>query len=402
MSAQIYTALIEQCECLTLGDRWPFVRAEQDSRLMPSDGAEVLESLTTQFDVEDLLEAGIVVQTDDQTGLNPKLTGEDRTLIVLRNVQQQPFDIVTSTGTLLDHAPVLASLDDTPTLNVLGAAQRQLFVAATIQDTAVLRSLGLPAAVATYMDRLPDRLLQKLLAMADDYTSCCDISIHIVLIGCDLTAGTYGLPPNIAAVASNLAQAKRFLEMPGLAISVWWPSVDEINNLEMRRRACSVKLVREFFQRGTTLRDVEEFADPSKPPSREPTYAGALEDFLAAEAQCREHPNSERDSEKAREALDTYVQQVDRVISGPLFDSAVRLPDLSRRSLRLQLAHASRVLHRMMPRVHDAQARSLEGYGRDPIDFMSDGSWKRFQMMMDMVIRLVREEARLRKNNSTS
>jgi hypothetical protein len=55
-----------------------------------------------------------------------------------------------------------------------------------------------------------------------------------------------------------------------------------------------------------------------------------------------------------------------------------------------------------MPSVHNAQARSLEGNGRDPVDFMSEAAWKRFQTVMDMVTRLIREETRLQKSQSQS
>jgi hypothetical protein len=79
---------------------------------------------------------------------------------------------------------------------------------------------------------------------------------------------------------------------------------------------------------------------------------------------------------------------------------AEETPDLAGRAIGFQLAHASRVLHNMLPDIHEAQARSLEGGGRPSLDFLSDIGWKRYQTVMDMVTRLVREEARGRNNDS--
>ncbi len=398
MVSRIYTRFLEHCRGVNVDSRWQFLQPDQDSRLVEGDLSPALTSLRREFGTEDLLKAGILVRNNDQHNLNTKLTTEDRILIVLRDSQRKPFDILTSAGTLQRRVPILAVQHDIHTQRGLAATDRRLFVTSSIEDSVLVRSLGLSAVPATCMDHLQGANFRKLLAMTDGFSDRSDF-FHAVLVGCNLTEGICEIPANVAAVARDFGQAKRYLKMPRLAVSLWWPSDEEMNNLDYRRRVGNVAGICELLKRVKLLHDIEEFSDPSKSPSREPTYGKALQNLLTAQEKKRRMIRDPFQATTVRDAQEAHEQQVDRAILDPLVDSAMASGDLSVRALRLGIAHESRILHRMLPEVHDAQAKNAETGDGDQINFLSDPDWKRFEASMNMTVRLVMAEARLRKIN---
>jgi hypothetical protein len=266
-----------------------------------------------------------------------------------------------------------------------------------MQDTILLRALGLPSATATLIGGLQGKNLKALLSRIDSFAETSNL-VQVILVGCDLVAEKLAISSRMVTVANYLAQAKRYFEKPGLAVSVWWPSSEEIHRLESLRRLRSGELIVKLLMQSSELRDVDEFLDPSKLPEQGVTFASTLEDVLKAEADSRLHSYSDCFAEKVREASKKYMQRVDSGVFEPLVQSAMNSRDPSLRAVRLQVAHVCKMLLQATLGVHTAQARSAEAIGGDQINFLPDASWKCFQALTDTMTKLIREEMRIRKD----
>jgi hypothetical protein len=112
MNTEIYEHLLACCHRPTLGSRWPFIVTDPDSGILNVEPPAILVSLRHTFELDELIEAKVAFQTEDEIKLNPALITSDRLLVVLRDLEGRPFDVVTSSGTLHEHIPLFAVARD--------------------------------------------------------------------------------------------------------------------------------------------------------------------------------------------------------------------------------------------------------------------------------------------------
>jgi hypothetical protein len=170
-------------------------------------------------------------------------------------------------------------------------------------------------------------------------------------------------------------------------------SEEDLVFLVYRRLVGDAELVQAFFSQPRSLYRVSEFADPGKLPEREKSFIAAFEALVHAEREVRKH-RSDRAREYARILAD-YRRRVDDELFGPLMETAITNNDPRIRVLRSQLAHLTRLLHRMMPNVYVAFDESLGRGGATDDGYLPEAAHKQMEKLVNATIRLVKAEAQI-------
>ncbi|MEK6253237.1 MAG: hypothetical protein N2B05_00935, partial [Gemmatimonadales bacterium] len=166
--AQIYRRLLEACPEGPSPAGWELLPPDPDLRAGPANPAEILPALVGEFTTEDLQQAGVVTCAGGTPVIHPRLTEGGAALLVVRNAQQVPLNIITPGGCLRAEIPLLQAWLDERTRQGARRAGSRLFGVVSMDDVAVLRRLGLGAAPITDLDILSPAGLRRLGAMVGD------------------------------------------------------------------------------------------------------------------------------------------------------------------------------------------------------------------------------------------
>ena len=420
--AEIYASFSERCPGIQFEGDWRFLHPDDDCRFADDETGELIEHLQEEFETDQLLASRLVVRADnEQLHLNPRLLTEDRLFVVLRNAQHQIFDIFTSAGSLSGRRTLLLLRQDAAAKEAI-ASQRRMFLTPSMADVVLFRSLGLAATCAADVVGLSRHGLQRLLWLVggNSYgpiprepiqfswegqylinesgylgrSENAPIEFELVLCAFSLYTHSREIPADIAPAARHLAHAETYLSISWDGVAVWWPTVDEMSNLAYRLELQEPDLLRDYLTQEHEFCGVEHFTDPSRPPASTDTFVDALEKLDQAFLDAEQHYPSECYLEKEREAFAKYESELEKTMIRPLLDSAIALHNPSIRPLRAQLAHVSKMLHLMMPRMHYAQKKQLHaGVG----GVFPGESLKNIRSLTELMIKLVKEEHGLRK-----
>jgi hypothetical protein len=418
---EIYERFTQMCPGVQLPADWDFLPVDENCRFVTDSIDEVVELLQQEFEADRLLESRLLVRAEDeQLGLSPRLLTEDQLFFLLRNEQGQIFDIITSAGSLSRRYVLCLLRQDVVTQRALDIHER-IFLVFSMVDVLLLRSLGLAAMHAAEMANLGLDGFKRLLWLVGGHSmgsirregtrfsweekltilkSGCVThqddhhEFEVVICAFSLSSFSRKIPAGIASVARHLAHAEKYLDIHFDALFTWWPTEDEMSNLEFKSGLCDPSLLRDYLAEEHEFFGVEQFTDPSQPPDRADTFVRALEDLLRAFDEGERNFTSEHYCEKEREAYAKYEAVLDEKITKPILESALALSEPSIRPVRAQLAHVSKMLHLKMPRMHFLQ-KSRQHAG-SKVSF-PDELLKEIKTLTELMIKLVKEEHSLYK-----
>ncbi|MCH5377625.1 MAG: hypothetical protein JJ992_27015 [Planctomycetes bacterium] len=134
-----------------------FLEVDENVYDCPSEPAEVVSALTSDFSIEDLLDSGLLVTADsEEVALAPALAGEGSFIVLRDAASRQPYDLLARTGCLTVNAlPVFEILRDGLTQHFVERGTGELIVAFDLEHVILLRACGLPATLAVGLDNLP-------------------------------------------------------------------------------------------------------------------------------------------------------------------------------------------------------------------------------------------------------
>ncbi len=133
-----------------------FVEVDEDVFECETDPAEIVNLLTGEFAIADLMESGIVVARDEGVfSLSPALT--EGCFVVMRDaVTHEPYDLLTVIGCLSATAlPVFEIMRDGHTQQLIEQGNGDLVVAFDLKQVIMLRACGIPATLGVGLDNLP-------------------------------------------------------------------------------------------------------------------------------------------------------------------------------------------------------------------------------------------------------
>ncbi|MCH7725222.1 MAG: hypothetical protein IH991_01885 [Planctomycetes bacterium] len=419
--SEIYQTLLAECPPATLPDVWQFVEVHPDAHRLPANPQCAIARLREQFSDDELLGSRVTVRRGEELVLHPKLITRDRYVIIVRDQFGGPCSLLTSAGDLHGSVPLFALGQDETVRYALGASDQYLYVAASMEDVVLLRSLGLAAAPATDLDRLNRCELQHLLYLVDGFsdgpiskkrlrTAKYEINhsgrvgaeraeFYVVLVGCELGNGGRVVPEQICAVAHYLARAEQSLDITWDGLYVWWPNEEELEKLDYRRQLEDVALVQDFFREPQPLFGVSDFANPAMLPDREKSFVAVFDELVEAEKTARTEHNSPFLLERLQQIRSDYFRRIDDQLFKPLMETAIESEDLRIRALRMQLAQLTRIFHRAMPRVCAPLVDSVAMSGEV---VLPEKACKQIQTLTNETIQLVNAETRIHAKESGS
>ena len=412
---EIYRRLFPRRSSLDLGPRWGFVQRSRRFGFLEIDPERTLPSLLDEFDEGKLVRSGVAIRVDDELVLNPMLMTDDRLAALVGD-----YDLVTSGGALVHTAPLFA-MDTDLTTYCRVHPQGLFFLVGSMHEYLLFDSLKMAASPTTHLGRLGRRRLETMLYLVDgvsegliarrgnyppgdryDYGGYLGpeetrpAEMSLVFVGYELGSGRRGFTGEATSAMQRLFNAQHHLRVNWDQLYVWWPTDEEIADLEFRRRLSDVELIHEFFRNLESLRSIKGFFEFLRRDRHKDPLVQRLEDLLIAEDEARDHPEMSLYRKKKETALGKYAEQVDRATFTPLVQSAMNSNDLRIRSLRLQLAHVSRLVHMGMPSLHSAQAHRLRSIDADEAELFPAAKWKQMDRLLDATVKLVREETRIR------
>lgn len=397
----IYQALHDACLPGRFRRPWNFMKYPDDCRRMV-DAAAVTSALLQKFKVERLIAAKVLVDTPDGARqLNPKVTADGGRMVFLRDVHGDCFDVVCARGCLSDEVPIFSMLEDCAMRDAVAASCDTVYLASSLKDLILLRSVGVSASLATDLNRLTPRGLSNLVQVMDagplafgelrefsariiteydrqkskeryDPTSCLQEStiasprFSLILIAGSLHEQNCALPAMVPQICRFLTDAARYLGCDWFDFHVWRPSAEQMIELDFRIQQQTGRLIRNFVLAERSYASLEDYVDPNGPatPSPASKYYTAMSNYFT----CLKNGNHLVNREDARvlhEAENAYHEAADNLIIQPLVEEAMRASRPAVRSLGIQLAQVARQLQEMMPRVGRQMIRDLENWEVD-------------------------------------
>jgi len=282
-------------------------------------------------------------------------------------------------------------------------------------------SLGLAASPTTYLDRLGRRGIQTMLYLVDGVSEgpitrepafppglrfahdgyigreeARPALMCAVFAGYELISRRRGFTGETLGALQRLFNAQQYLDVDFDQLYVWWPTDDEILDLEFRCRMSDVGLIKDFFCNLESLYTIEGFYEFLRRGRNTDPLVKSLENLLIAYDKAQDYPEMSLYRTKKATALPKYSEQVDRTIFEPLVESAMSSNDLRIRNLRLQLAHVSRMIQLGMPSTYSALAHRQESINADETELFPEAKWKQMERLLDTSVKLNREETRIR------
>ena len=420
MNTEIYEHLLACCHRPTLGSRWSFITIDPDSGILTVEPPTILISLRNAFSLDELIEAKVAVNTEEDVKLNPVLITSDKLLVVLRDSEGQPFDVVTSSGTLHEHIPLFAVARDRMILGLYQSKRRRVFAVSTIEEMILYRSLQLPATLMDGLERLTGRSLGILLGLLDgaqggrlhvrlldgsvvetthhgasSLANASNPKLTIVVAAFNLVTGKKIIPPQVFTVAQCMAGAAAFLNVQCGSLKVWWPKVTDRKNLAFRRRMRNSRLLREFLSSIENFHEVHQFVDPTKLPGHTDPHSKVQNKLLKAQQVARFDMYNQRGQQQYRAAFEEYVASIDRLLIKPMIERGEESENPSLQVLRLQLAGVSRALLMLFPSLHAAMEESLAGGPSAESGFLPASAWNDIKALSDQVTKIIQTEQRV-------
>lgn len=415
----VYEQLLAACPPARLPEAWQFVAPHPDARMLEETPPCLIARLRQDYSEQELLDAGVLLRQQDRLRLHPHLVTDDHYVTTVRNPFGRVCSLLTSKGGLGRLPPLFCVAEDESIRGGLRDTDECLYATGSMADYVLLRSLGLPAAPAKGLERLSRRGLEHLLCLVGGWadppisprrlqTGEIDVNLSgrvgnpgsgefsLVLLGYDLASGRPVVPAQVRAVARHLAAAEKSLGICWDGLYVWWPTDEELQSLDYRRRLKDAALVREFFRDPESLFPVSEFGRPDALPAREKPFAAVFDELVAAIRDCH-YGRLQLSDERLQQRLTEYHRWVDDMTFAPLVNFAIDCGDPRVRALRMQQAHLTRILQRLMPEVCAAMT---DDTGMVKGGVRPDSMFQAIEPYLDALIRLVKADTSVRDKKS--
>jgi hypothetical protein len=411
---QIYQELYAVCPPYPLPGPWAALKGDPAVRTAPPDLAPWLDQMSKKSAAADLIRTGVAeAASNGGLKLSARLEGAGKPLVFLYpEFGDGPSAVLTAQG-MLDgrRFPVTAAFTDKATRRAVTGA-KQLLIAFSMEDVAVLRGVGLPATFAFGMDRLSRTAVFRLYENCDWESdspwlfpptgpqpspelpspgepymsnepdcSSAPVSVGLTFVGGSIAELRHLEPTQLKPVIAYMGQIREHLAIENMHIGVWSPSRRFLEQTHFR-----LKL--RFYERTAAeiLQDIDHHALEST--SGELPVPAPPVDFRAAREKyrnaLRDHKRRSCSSERLQHARETFHERLEQEVLLPIL-SPSGSPAV--RNLRAALMGVSGLAHRLMPLIEaelsEERARTL---GDEPLPHL-----KELQGLMGMITTLTKQ-----------
>jgi hypothetical protein len=430
---QIYQELYAVCPLYLLPGPWAGLKGDPAVRAVPPGLATWLEQVSTKFAAADLLAAGIA-EADNNGGLklSTRLESPGKPLVFLYpGFGDGPSAVLTSRGMLGGRRfPVTAAFNDVATRRALSSA-KELLIAFSLEDVAVLRAIGLPATVAFGMERLSSsRTAMLRLCENCSWESCSpwlfppsdpppggpqpapelsspgeprtryspdhgapSESLPLILVGWSVAEVRHTEPTQLKPVLAQLGELEKHLDIKNMDIGIWNPSPTSWERLCFH--------LKHRFHEGAAADMHENLAencwDPPSGESGEPAppvdLVTALTNYRKALGDAKRGRCSSEDRQRAE---DIFHERLEQELLLPLRSAAGGSPGA--RNSQAFLVGVSGLAHRLMPLIEaELVGEHADTFMRGPLPKL-----KELERLVGMAIALTKQCQRTEPHRSFS
>jgi hypothetical protein len=401
-TADIFQQIVAACAPVRFQRPWGFLSCQSDCFGGIANCTAMLEMLRQQFGDAALQEAGVLQQPKDGPPLvHPGLTSGEGIVVLRPSPDAPPADLSTSHGCLSGLPPLFATAQDRWTQEAHELCPL-FFAVFSLRDLRLLRSLGLPVALAAGLDQLNAKTL-RLMAKAFDVSSahapdsipkvapasaapdcngsllegreaktpqdttsrqsCADMGLQsrrlLIIVGWSLSDLSLGIPGGVAPLARHLARAEESLDLDVENFAVWVPTPDEVEKIRFASQVRDEESLRRLVSHAQNLLEIQEFLDLAKPPDPKPPKV--TEDYISLRrklaAGFREQAQSGSAPPDLQQTWKRYEAQVRLELVEPLRRQALEAEDPALRCAGDELASLLELLHRLHPKMEQLMAR---------------------------------------------
>ena len=299
--SEIYQAVLQLSVGFRRRGNWAFLPQHSTVRQLPQDTNRILAGLRERFSDDELERAGVLARTDSG-GLQfcDNLETHSRIVVFLRAAPDStPHDVLTSSGSLAGQdVPCLTAAADAYTAEGLENWRKRLFVAFSIHDLAILRSLGLPTTLGSGLGQLDGMGLRLLLGqpqgLAQGAADSCDSvpaprqelwnsGEKLVLVGWSVASLSLQKPRGLQAVTALFGGARRCCSFDTSRIMVWRPTRSQFQQIEFAVGLRDVQLVWQAIANSvaSSLHPIEHFANDNPAVPAHEEFRRAREALMA-------------------------------------------------------------------------------------------------------------------------
>lgn len=343
-----------QTEPLPLPACWEFLGADSSVRRLACDPADLRDALHSEFDAATLIQSGVCVRVGENVDLNPLLntSGGQFAASFGENVEL-PHELVMASSVLpLSQDPaVFRALTDSKTKLASQSMGRKVVVAFTIRDLAVLRTLGIPATMATGLAAMKGPRLRLLFGRPAEICrgepggkQRADIArkpTRIILAGWNLSSIRNEEPEEMVSIRRLILQADSVLGFDTDLMFVWQPASSDLIEIRTAVELQDKDLVRRFL-RESIANSVWPAASSPKVLRTPGNYAEAKREIDIDLRRAESLRGQERSLSVKLDQLNLYH---DQEVIQPILDKAKNERNPVRSALLINVAELTSLCH---------------------------------------------------------
>ena len=376
---------------------WDFVEPDNACRRLMCDADEVVHTLQDEFALEQLTESHVLESDAEGTiALNPRLCTHEAGFVILRNGEGIAFEALTDEGCLNSSAAsCLAIRGDATTRLQVEKCHSQACGVDSLCDLMLLRSLGVASIPARDLGKL-SRTSLGLLADFRWHANATTGGDHVVenprieILAGSLSSATSGVSEHLCQVARRVGGAKKHLKMNFPGLSVWWPSVEELDGLCYFRELRDPAAMRNFLRQEHETYEIEEFMIRNQPPVRRhlrENLCSCTDDLLQTQRNTQLGTQSAKEQRRVKRK---YDETLEREVIRPLIEEAMAATNPKICALELMFANMSREMLSLMPEVHAFLAKErTDSPACSDRNFELPQQWQYLDSSSKLMIKLV-------------
>lgn len=347
--------VLDRSEPLPLPSRWKFLGHESTVRQLTCDPVDLQNALQTDCDREILLKIGVFVRSgiDDVVLCPPLSTPQAPFAASFRESVELPHELVMANSVLpVSQEPaVFRALSDSTTRSASISLGKKVVVAFSLSDLAILRTLGIPATMATDLAAMKAEQLRLLFGRPAHSHSGeprgkqrADIArnqTRIILAGWNLSSIRNEEPEEMVSIRRLIHQADSVLGFDTDLMFVWQPASSDLIEIRTAVELQDEDLVRQFLR--------ESIADSVWPAASSPkvlrtpgNYAEAKREIDIDLRRAESLRGQERSLSVKLDQLNLYH---DQEVIQPILDKAKNERNPVRSALLINVAELTSLCH---------------------------------------------------------
>ncbi len=404
----VYEFIVKASQTFTLPSPWQTVPCDPAFIRLPTDRRALLAELRQQFPDERLVQAGVVtMDTSGNVSLVPQLAAGVAPIWVIRRESDRKLTAIIAEMNLVGKNAwaLAAAFQDPRQRDLIGGGEGRIVVAYSMQDLAILRSIGLAAVPGGNWCRLTKPQLDFLCEALGitprssgpptKWAKAMELikprTVPLILANWSLA----GMDRTDVAAAttswSHLVELYRHLDLTFDHFGLWKPSHESLAQLEFQLRYLDVEAVCDALLEGIGEDSIT--IDAGLGPNQ-PEPQSIVESYRAWRRADRDAMNPPA----RQKAFAKLCELLDQKRFDPLVEEALRATSALERNAEIALAETSRLLQPQLLLLAEKIRRSIGENGTRTVNSISKEELEPVLALSDRLLALTQGVQACRRN----